>query len=339
MRAPGFWQAEARRWPALMLAPLGWLYGRITLARLAQQGERLAVPVIAIGNFTAGGAGKTPVARALAAALVARGERPFILSRGYGGSLPGPHRVDPSRDQAAEVGDEPLMLARDGPVIVSRDRRAGARMAVQQGASVLVLDDGLHNPHLEKDFALAVVDGGAGLGNGFCLPAGPLRAPLRPMLAKVDGVLMIGEDRLNVAGAFSEKPVFASHMQPDDAVSRALSGRNILAFCGIGRPQKFVETLRGIGAGIVAFHAFGDHHAFTEGEASALLAEAERLGVEPVTTEKDAMRLAGGPAREALKAAATVLPVSVDVPDELLAMIYRVVDSSRKRLSTASGPA
>ncbi len=337
MRAPAFWQAEGNRLAAWLLAPIGWLYGRITLMRLAKPGERVAVPVIAIGNFTAGGAGKTPVARALAEALAARGERPVILSRGYGGSLPGPHRVEPSRDTADGVGDEPLMLARTCPVIVSRDRRAGAHLAIEQGASVLVLDDALHNPHLQKDFTLAVVDGGAGFGNGFCLPAGPLRAPVEPMLDRTDAVLMIGADRHGVAAELRAKPTFMSAMTPDPGVAGNCAAK-VLAFCGIGRPEKFAETLREIGAEIVGLRAFGDHHAFTDSEAEVLLAEAKSLGAMLVTTEKDAMRLQGGSMREALKQAATVLPVSVALPDDLLAAIYRAVDSSRKRVSTASGP-
>ncbi len=306
--------------------------------RLAKPGERVSIPVIAIGNFTAGGAGKTPVARALAEALAARGERPVILSRGYGGRLPGPHRVEPSRDTADVVGDEPLMLARTCPVIVSRDRRAGARLAIEQGASVLVLDDALHNPHLAKDFTLAVVDGGAGFGNGFCLPAGPLRAPVEPMLDLTDAVLMIGADRHGVAGDLRSKPTFMSAMTPDLRIAQRLCGQRVLAFCGIGRPEKFAETLHEIGAEIAGLRAFADHHAFTESEAEALLDEAKSLGAMLVTTEKDAMRLQGGPMREALQRAATVLPVSVALPDDLLAAIYRAVDSSRKRVSTASGP-
>ncbi|MCA3636509.1 MAG: tetraacyldisaccharide 4'-kinase, partial [Methylobacterium sp.] len=218
MRAPAFWQAGGNRLAAWLLAPIGWLYGRIALARLAREGERVALPVIAIGNFTAGGAGKTPVARAIATALAQRGEKPFILSRGYGGSLRGPHRVEPAHDNAAMVGDEPLMLARTCPVIVSRDRRAGAKLAIQQGASVLVLDDALHNPHLAKDFALAVVDGGAGFGNGFCLPAGPLRAPVEPMLAQTDAVLMIGADRYHVAVELRGRPIFASAIAADPRI-------------------------------------------------------------------------------------------------------------------------
>lgn len=337
MRAPAFWQSQGSQTLAWLLAPLGWLYGRITLARLANPGERVAVPVIAIGNFTAGGAGKTPVARALATALAQRGEKPFILSRGYGGSLRGPHRVEPAHDTAAMVGDEPLMLARTCPVIIARDRRAGARMAIEQGASVLVLDDALHNPHPAKDFTLAVVDGGAGFGNGFCVPAGPLRAPVEPMLAQTDAVLMIGADRYHVAVELRGRPIFASAIAADPRIAEALRGQCVLAFCGIGRPEKFAETLRDIGAEIVRLRAFPDHHAFTESEASALLSEAGKLGAMLVTTEKDAMRLAGGPAREKLREAATVLPVSVPLPDALLAAIYRAVDSSRSRVSTASG--
>lgn len=337
MRMPGFWAKSGQSLWAKLLAPLGWLYGRITLARIRRLGERLPIPVIAIGNFTAGGAGKTPVTLAIAAALTARGSKPFIVSRGYGGTESGPYRVDPARDSSARVGDEPLMMSRSFPVIVSADRARGGKLAEAQGASVILLDDALQNPDLEKDFTLGVVDGGFGFGNGFCVPAGPLRAPIGPMLATVDATLILGADAAKSREVLLERPCFSASMQVQSGLKAALRGQRLLAYCGIGRPEKFGETLRECGAEIASLLAFGDHHPFTEEDAAQILGEATRLGARPVTTEKDAARLAGNAGLEKLKAASLVVPIRVNLPDELLAMIYRVVASSPSRASTASG--
>ncbi|MBN8532963.1 MAG: tetraacyldisaccharide 4'-kinase [Rhizobiales bacterium] len=336
MRMPEFWSRQ-RSLTAQLLAPLGWLYGRITLARLKRRGEKLSVPVIAIGNFTAGGAGKTPVTLAIASALAKRGVRPFVVSRGYGGSESGPYRVDPLRDSSARVGDEPLMMARSFPVIVSRDRARGGKLALAQGADVILLDDALQNPDLEKDFTLGVVDGGFGFGNGFCVPAGPLRAPLAPMLARVDATLVIGADAAKSRDALAGKPCFSASIHVGSGLKSTLRGQRVLAYCGIGRPEKFGETLRECGAEIATLLAYGDHHAFTEDDAAHILSEAIRLRARPVTTEKDAARLVGSVTLEKLKAASLVVPIRIAPPDELLAMIYRAAASSASRASTASG--
>jgi tetraacyldisaccharide 4'-kinase len=336
MRMPGFW-TEKRSLIAQFLAPLGWLYGRITLARLKRRGERLNIPVIAVGNFTAGGAGKTPVTLAVAAALAARGSKPFIVSRGYGGSEKGPYRVDPERDSSARVGDEPLMMARSFPVIVSHERARGGKLAEAQGANVILLDDALQNPDLAKDFTLGVVDGGFGFGNGSCVPAGPLRAPLAPMLAMADATLILGPDVAGARGNLAGKPCFSASMQVRSGLKSALRGQRVLAFCGIGRPEKFGETLRECGAEIAGLLAYGDHHPFTEEDAAHILAEATRLQARLVTTEKDEARLAGNPMLEKLKRASLVVPVRIDLPDELLGLVYRAAASSPSRARTASG--
>ncbi|MGL5445734.1 MAG: tetraacyldisaccharide 4'-kinase, partial [Rhabdaerophilum sp.] len=257
MRMPGFWAKGGNPVLAQMLAPLGWLYGRVTLARLKRPGERLSIPVIAIGNFTAGGAGKTPVTLAIAVALSARGLKPFIVSRGYGGTESGPYRVDPERDSAARVGDEPLMMARSFPVIVSRNRVTGGKLAQAHGADVILLDDALQNPDLVKDFSLGVVDGGFGFGNGFCVPAGPLRAPLAPMLKHCDATLIIGQDRHDLRESLTDKSNFSGFMQVKNTIKKSLRGQRVLAFCGIGRPAKFGETLVESGAEVAGLLAYG----------------------------------------------------------------------------------
>lgn len=329
MKAPGFWQHSGSRLPAWLLAPLGWLYGKVTLRRMAKPGWRAPVPVISIGNFTAGGAGKTPTAIAVVRALQTRGETPFVVTRGYGGRERGPLRVDIARHSATDVGDEPLLLARHAPTIVARDRAAGARLAARQGATCLVLDDALQNPALTKDFSLAVIDGGFGFGNGFCVPAGPLRAPVSGQLRHIDAVLVIGEDKTGAAQALAGKPLHVSHLMPDQEIASRLGGTGIIAFCGIGRPEKFRATLEALGAEVNGFHALGDHHAYSDAEAKTLLGIAGNLPL--VTTEKDLVRLRGSPVLDALAKRTIALPVTIPLPAPLLDALYRAVDSARRR--------
>lgn len=331
MKAPAFWNREGAGWPARLLSPFGALYGWLTLRRMARPGWRAPVPVISIGNFTAGGAGKTPTTITLANALIARGETPFILTRGYGGREKGPLRVDPARHAADAVGDEPLLIARTAPVIVARDREAGARLAIAEGASVILLDDALQNPALIKDFSLAVVDGGFGFGNGRCVPAGPLRAPVSGQLARVDAVLIIGADEANVEREMTGKPFFATRFQPESKTVSALSGRRLLAFCGIGRPEKFRQTLIEAGLDVEAFQPFADHHAFTPHEAEALIKAADAFNLTLVTTEKDHTRLTGHGVLQRLAAYATPLPVRLPLPAPLLDAVQRAIDSVRRR--------
>ena len=327
MKTPDFWRH--RGWQSLLLAPFGWIYGALTLRRMAKPGWRAPVPVISVGNFTAGGAGKTPTSIAITKALIARGERPFFLTRGHGGRKIGPLRVDPARHGASDVGDEPLLLARHAPVIVARDRAAGARMAIAEGASCLVLDDALQNPALTKDFSLAVVDGGFGFGNARCVPAGPLRAPVVATLKRVHAALIIGPDAMGVGRTIaSDIPVFAADMHASGG-TEALSGREVVAFCGIGRPEKFRDTLTALGAKVVAFHAFADHHSYSDTEARNLLAKASERML--VTTEKDHVRLKGTPALDALAARAMPVPIEVALDPALVAAIYRAIDSLRSR--------
>lgn len=294
MRAPGYWWRPAGPL-AWILAPLGWLYGAITLRRMRRPGSGVGVPVICVGNVVAGGAGKTPTAIALAALLARRGERPFVLMRGYGGSLSGPVEVHAAHHAAHAVGDEPLMMARHVRTVVARDRMAGAALARALGASVIVMDDGLQSPALTKTLTLAVIDGASGVGNGYCLPAGPLRAPLEQQLPLTHAVVIIGAGARGEAVADVAQaqgvPVLQARLEPDpEAVSR-LAGQPVLAVSGIGRPEKFAATLREAGARIVAERVFGDHHAYTRGDVAALVAEAALYDCVIATTEKDMVKL------------------------------------------------
>lgn len=313
MRPPGFWSQPATHPLARTLAPVGAAYGLLTAARMDQPGERAACPVLCIGNLTLGGAGKTPTAVRLAAMLCEAGMRPAFLTRGYGGRERGPLVVEPERHDPGTVGDEPLLLARVAKTVVARDRPPGARLCTEQGADVIVMDDGLQNPSLTKDLSLAVVDAGAGIGNGLTFPAGPLRVPLDRQWRHVGGLVLIGDGALGEAVAREAQsrdlPVHRARLAPEAGTD--LAGRAILAFAGIGRPEKFFETLRGCGARVVETRAFPDHHRFSERDLDGLADSARRLGTVLVTTEKDAMRLPPG-----FRQTVTVLRVALAFEDE-----------------------
>lgn len=317
MRAPAFWWRRSSL-AATLLAPVGWVYGAVTARRMARAGARAGVPVICIGNFVAGGAGKTPSAIAIARVLVANGRRPVFLSRGYGGSLAGPLVVDPSVHTAGQCGDEPLLLARAAPTVVSADRVAGAALAAGLG-DVVVMDDGLQNPALHKDLRFAVVDGESGVGNGHCVPAGPLRAPLTEQLRHVDAVIVIGDGEAgqNVAALARREDVtvIGARLEPDRSAAAALANRDVLAFAGIGRPEKFWKSLAQAGARIGMARAFADHHAYTRSDIAGLLGDASTKGLLAVTTEKDWVRL-DSLVTDRERSSIAVLPVTLAWADE-----------------------
>jgi tetraacyldisaccharide 4'-kinase len=253
------------------------------------------IPVLCVGNYHVGGAGKTPTVLALAKLLRELGETPVVLSRGYGGKLAGPVRVDPVRHAASDVGDEPLMLAGVLPVVVSRKRADGVPLARAQGATVILMDDGFQNPSVVKDASLIVIDSERGIGNGQVFPAGPLRAPLPPQLARTDALIVVGSG--SAAGqvaaeiAAQGKPVLSAHLKPDEAQVAQLRGKRVLAFAGIGDPARFFNTLRASGIDVAGQRAFADHHPYSQAEIESLIAEAKRDGLILVTTEKDLARL------------------------------------------------
>ncbi len=316
MREPAFWWRKPGL-AACALSPLGAIYGAIAGARMGATGARAPVPVICVGNFTLGGSGKTPAAIALADMLIAAGHRPVMLSRGYGGGAAGPLVVDGLAHGAAQVGDEALLLARAAPTIVARDRVAGARAAVEAGASIIVMDDGLQNASLAKDFAVAVVDGQRGIGNGMVFPAGPLRAPMEAQWARTSAILVVG-DATGAQGLCAEAekrnvPVFRGTLKPNGAALASLQGHKVLAFAGIGNPEKFFATLDAANIATPVREAFADHHRFTAEEAAALLMQAEHEGLDLVTTEKDLARMAGEPGLAALRTRARALPVTLAI--------------------------
>jgi tetraacyldisaccharide 4'-kinase len=281
-----------------LLTPLSWIWAAVTARRIARAHPVDAgVPVICVGNLTAGGVGKTPVVRELLRRLGVKGVAAHGLSRGYGGSLAGPLQVDPALHTTAEVGDEPLMLAADAPIWIARDRAAGARAAGQAGAQVVVMDDGHQNPSLKKALSLVVVDGETRngewpLGDGSVFPAGPLREPLALGLARADAVILMLPDDLATAdpellAVFGATPVLIAHVVPDAPPPTGPQ----LGFAGIGKPWKVERALKAAGCDLKDFASFPDHMAYDAATLKALADQARHLGAGLVTTEKDWVRL------------------------------------------------
>ncbi len=296
-RAPAFWWRPEATWQARLLGPVGSIYGAVSQRRMARPGVRLVVPVLCIGNFTVGGAGKTPTAIEIVARLKARGHRPAFLSRGYGRTHPSAAvlAVDPARHRVEETGDEPLLLARHAPTFVAGDRVAAAKAAIAAGASILIMDDGFQNPALVKSASIVVVDGATGIGNGHCLPAGPLRAPMAAQWPKVSLLCVIGDGDAGYRLAQEAKrlgvPVARARIEAESDAQHRLGGRRLFAFSGIGRPEKFFATLDALGLDVIERRTFADHHLFTADERRKLLKDAHLSDAELVTTQKDRVRL------------------------------------------------
>ncbi len=305
MKAPGFW--AKRGLLAHLLAPLGAVTAAITARRMAKPGFVPGIKVICVGNAGVGGAGKTVVALDLLGRL--RGPR-FALTRGYRGRLAGPLLVNPTLHTARDVGDEALLLAAAAPTILAHDRAAGARLALAEGATTIVMDDGLQNPALAKTLSLLVIDGGYGFGNLLPLPAGPLREPLAAAVARVQAAVLIGADETGaLAHLPAALPVLRARQVPGSMVD--LQGRKIVAFAGIGRPAKFFASVRALGGNLVATHEFPDHHVYRASDSARLLGDASAQGAQLVTTAKDYVKLP-----DTLRAASAVVTVRLHWDDE-----------------------
>jgi tetraacyldisaccharide 4'-kinase len=318
MRPPAFWSEDG--WPARLLLPASLVTGWMTARRVAKPGWRAPVPVLCCGNAGVGGAGKTTLALDLLARLQRQGGRPHALLRGYGGRVRGPLLVRPGLHDARQVGDEALLLAERAPTWVSADRAAGARVAAEEGADAIVMDDGLQNPGLVKDCSLLVIDGGYGFGNGRLLPAGPLREPVAAAAARCQAAVLIGRDAHGALAMLPPAlPVLRAVLVPD--VAGLDFDRDYLAFAGIGRPEKFFAGLRAAGVTLAATRAFADHHPYTAAELAALVRDANRAGAALLTTPKDMARLSPAQGKGIAVAGVTLAWEDEAALDALLAQV------------------
>ncbi|NTF30990.1 tetraacyldisaccharide 4'-kinase [Rhizobium skierniewicense] len=334
--APPFWW-EKSGWQAWALAPFSFVYGKVA-GRTMKRAKRASVPVpvICIGNFTVGGAGKTPTAIAIARAALAKGLKPGFLSRGYGGTLDVTTLVDAHHHRSAAVGDEPLLLAREATTVISRKRVEGAKRLVAEGVDLIIMDDGFQSARLTLDYALVVIDTQRGIGNGHLVPGGPVRAPLDEQMRQLSAILKVGDgqaaDAIVRTAARAGKPVFVSSIRPRPQPNFA--GKRVLAYAGIADPDKFYRTVEALGAEIGVTRAFSDHHHFSDEEMRDLLDTASKGNLLLVTTAKDAVRLNGhhGAAAELLSSTLVIeIDMVFDDPNAAHVMIDTAIANYRRR--------
>jgi tetraacyldisaccharide 4'-kinase len=329
-QAPDFWW-NSRSLAGMALSPLGAVYGAVSGRRMARRGVSVDVPVMCVGNFVVGGAGKTPTALEVASVCRKLQLNPGFLTRGYRGREAGPLIVSLAVHTSHDVGDEALLLAQFAPTVVAADRASGAKLLASLGADVVIMDDGLQNPALDKDLTLVVVDAGRGIGNGFVIPAGPLRAPLFHQIRCADALVVLGEgwaDKAVRVAARAGLPILKAKIE--SARRRGLKRHAYLAFAGIGDPGRFFETLAASGAVVEHTMSFPDHHVYSHEDCETILAEAKQRSLVPITTEKDRVRLSrAGDAAERLAAAAETFPINVrfDEPRRLSVLIEDAVAS------------
>lgn len=328
--APPFWW-QKNAWQGWVLSPLGLAYGKASGRRMeyAPSGS-VPVPVICVGNFIIGGAGKTPTVQLISRFARSRGLRPGVLTRGYGGAISSPTVVVRDRHNSHDVGDEALLHARHAVTVVATDRVRGAEILVGNGCDLILMDDGFQNPALEKDYNLVVVDAKRGLGNGFAVPAGPVRAPFRLQVKHADAVLVIGDgdggDAVIRRCARSAKPVFTARIRATG--TNSLTGRKFVAYAGIADPSKFFDSLKEARLEVVHSFAFGDHHVFSEQECDEILERARSMEADLITTAKDAARLDGrGRAQTELLEASEILHITVEPEDPN--MLDRIIDAAQ----------
>ncbi|HEY8189630.1 MAG TPA: tetraacyldisaccharide 4'-kinase [Micavibrio sp.] len=322
LKTPRFWYSRSISacLMAVLLWPFSILYRAVPYLRQKNAVPfHAGIPVICVGNLTAGGNGKTPAAIALMKLVNENGiaKNPCFLSRGYGGTATGPIFAHPVKHTYKDVGDEPLLLARHAPVIVSRDRKAGALFAQEHGHDLVIMDDGLQNPRLAKTLSFVVLDSHSGFGNGHILPAGPLREPLAAGFEKSDAFIIIGSDARDIAAQLPVgKPVFHARLAPGTLQDESAS---FVAFCGLGQPDKFRRTLREKKLTVTGWHEFPDHYPFTPDDLGRLDREALRKEARLLTTEKDAARI---PPDYQFQSPLDILPVTIAWQDETTLLTF-----------------
>ena len=286
MKTPDFW--KSKNLLADILTPLGLIYGLATALRLRfKKSRKVPYPVICIGNLTAGGTGKTPVSVSMAALLQQAGRTPFFVTRGYGGKSRNIF-ADAKKYNVRETGDEPLLLARQAPTVINPDRATGAELAIKNGADTIIMDDGFQNPGLYKDLSFLVFDGTTGIGNGKCIPAGPLRETFAAGIKRAQAIIILGEDKHNLAAQTKDLPIFKGSVV---AKKPEINNNEIIAFAGIGRPEKFYTSLRELGFKLLKTIDFPDHHQYTMAELKKLINEAQKKDAVLFTTAKDFVKI------------------------------------------------
>ena len=333
--APPFWWEEPD-WRAYALYPVSRIYSFVATRRMINaRREKLDIPVLCVGNFTVGGTGKTPVAIALARQARKMHLTPGFLSRGYGGSIGEPHIVDRKRDSARQVGDEPLLLSDHAITATTPHRIAGAKLLMQRGCDFLIMDDGFQSAQLHMDYALVVVDGRYGVGNGHVLPGGPLRARLIDQVRFSTGIVRMGEDKAGEAvvrlAARAGRPIFEAWTRTRAADKFA--NRRFLAFAGIGHPDKFFDTVTNAGGEVVMTRSFSDHHFYSNDELKELVQTAKGAELELITTAKDFARLRNGTAPKELLDTFNVLEIDAVFENALATrrIIEETIDAWRDR--------
>ena len=321
MKTPKYWQSNSLI--SKILYPLGYIYGKLTQLRLRlKTPQKVEAKVICVGNITAGGTGKTPVSISIARLLETEMYHPFFVTRGYGGKLQN-IMVNNKKHSAKEVGDEPLLLSKQAPVIVNANRYEGAKLAEKEGADVIIMDDGFQNPGLHKDISFLVFDGHYGIGNGKIIPAGPLRETFEDGVKRADALIIMGKDKHNLAQR-SKLPVFFGHTEP---AQTTMNSNNILAFAGIGHPQKFYHTLSSQGYNVVETIDFPDHHFYSKADLENIMAKAKKLNADIYTTSKDFVKIPPQFHKDI-----NVLEIAVvwDKPEELTEFILSKMNSKKK---------
>lgn len=334
--APPFWWKDLA-WQSYLLWPASYVYGKIAYKRMKQEPSYTTdIPVICVGNFIAGGAGKTPTTQLIAKYARKRGYRPGILTRGHGGAITTATIVNPERHNAGDVGDEALLHAAKYLTVVSSDRPSGAKLIEEQGCDVIIMDDGFQNPSLYKDYKLVVVDAKRGLGNGFTIPAGPMRMPLNDQLIEADALLITGNGDKGTQvirnAARAGKPIFSASLK---VVGKSkFKNKKALAYAGIADCSKFFDTLKEIGVNVIETIEYADHHVYSHDECEDLLERAKRKSLELVTTTKDHVRLMHmGKTSQRLADESTPVPVELhpEEPDMLDRIFVKAFKSAENR--------